>query len=216
MQNKDLKSRIVELSYKHKLSHLGSCLTAVDIINDIYQHKHLSEPFVLSAGHAGLALYVVLEKHIDFFDAELELLNCGIHPDRGVYPIGTSAIDCSTGSLGQGLPIAIGMALANPTHTVHCLVSDGELAEGSVWESFRIIDELKLNNLEVHINWNGYAAYKKTSVNLLKPLINFSNLFTNLFIHYTQADYLPYQGLDQHYKVMSQQDYQQIMEAING
>ena len=63
MTNKDLKKRIFDISFRHKLSHLGSCLTAVDIIDEIYSIKKPDERFVLSSGHAGLALYVVLEKY---------------------------------------------------------------------------------------------------------------------------------------------------------
>src|SRR4051812_33407854 len=116
MKNKDLKKRIIEISYKHKLSHLGSCLTAVDIIDEIFQVKKPNEKFVLSSGHAGLALYVVLEKYEkkDFdgnlipLDAEEIFEHHGTHPDR----CKACHLDCSTGSLGQGLPIAVGMALA--------------------------------------------------------------------------------------------------------
>src|SRR5438874_161410 len=95
-----LHDRIIEISKKYKLSHLGSCLTAIDIIEEIYNEKQEDEKFVLSSGHAGLALYVVLEKY--GFDAEILLKHCGIHPKR-MYGYG---IDCSTGSLGHGLPIA--------------------------------------------------------------------------------------------------------------
>ena len=62
--NKELKKRILEISYKKKLSHLGSCLTAVDIIDEIFKIKKPDEKFVLSSGHAALALYVVLEKYL--------------------------------------------------------------------------------------------------------------------------------------------------------
>src|SRR2546427_251920 len=63
MTNKDLKKRIIEISYKNKLSHIGSCLTAVDIIDEIYAIKKPNEKFILSSGHAGLALYCVIEKY---------------------------------------------------------------------------------------------------------------------------------------------------------
>src|SRR5258708_998336 len=104
--NKELKRRILEISYEKKLSHLGSCLTAVDIIKEIYDVKKPEERFILSSGHAGLALYVVLESFggrnaMDIFNHH------GVHPDRCL----DCGLDCSTGSLGQGLGIAVGMAL---------------------------------------------------------------------------------------------------------
>src|SRR3990167_9557610 len=107
IKNRDLRKRIIDISYRHKLSHLGSCLTAVDIIDEIYGVKSIDERFVLSSGHAGLALYCVIEKH-EGIDAEKIFEHHGVHPDR--------CVEChlyySTGSLGQGLPAALGMALA--------------------------------------------------------------------------------------------------------
>ena len=64
VRNIDLKRRIIDLSFKHKASHIGSCLTAVDIIEEIFKKKKPTERFVLSNGHAAMALYVVLEKHL--------------------------------------------------------------------------------------------------------------------------------------------------------
>src|SRR5579859_5227357 len=91
-----LERRIIELSFKHRLSHISSCLNCVNLIDDIYTVRQKHEPFVLGYGHAGLSLYVVLEKH-GYCDAENMLQRHGIHPvrdrERGVW--------CSSGSLGQ-------------------------------------------------------------------------------------------------------------------
>ena len=158
MNNKDLKRRIIEISYPRKLSHLGSCLTAVDIIDEIFKIKKPEEKFVLSVGHAGLALYVVLEKYLGL-NAEKIFEHHGVHPDR----CSKCHIDCSTGSLGNGLPIAVGMALADRNKNVYCLISDGECSEGSIWEALRIASEQNLNNLKVYCNFNGWGAYKSIS-----------------------------------------------------
>lgn len=167
LKNKDLKRRIIEISYSRKLSHLGSCLTAVDIIDEIFKIKKPNEKFVLSSGHAGLALYCVLEKQqednciacndanqsIPIYrtthscrrpTAEEMFKHHGVHPDYCKECV----IDCTSGSLGHGLPIAVGMALANRSKNVYCLISDGECSEGSIWEAFRIIQEYKLWNLK--------------------------------------------------------------------
>ena len=75
----DLKKRILDIAYKNKLSHLGSYLSAVDIIDKIYKKKNKEDIFILSSGHAALALYVVIEKY-EGKDAE-ELFNkYGGHP----------------------------------------------------------------------------------------------------------------------------------------
>lgn len=156
-QTLSLKDRILQLSYENHLSHIGSCLTAVDAIDTIHQMKGMEDRFVLSNGHAGLALYVVLEKY-GLGDAQELLTKHGVHPNRDTE----HGIMVSTGSLGHGLPIAVGFALARPDHTTYCMVSDGCMAEGSIWEALRIGVEKNLTNLKIVCNMNGYAAYRPT------------------------------------------------------
>lgn len=218
IKNKDLKTRIIEISYKHKLSHLGSCLTAVDIIKEIIYTKRPKEKFVLSCGHAGLALYVTWESTCCVgFDNGLdeELLDkCGIHPHRSEET--KPFVDCSTGSLGQGLPIAVGMALSDRTKNVYCLISDGECGEGSIWESLRIIEEQKLTNLKLYVNINGYGAYKEIPKFDLMNRIKMTGITTSQTnFRVTNVDYLPFlQGLTGHYHVMNEEDYKLAMEVL--
>ena len=145
----DLKKRLIEIAYKHKLGHLGSYLSALAIIDDIYQKMDKDDIFILSSGHAALALYVCLEKYKGQ-DAEVLFNKHGGHPHRdekrGIY--------CSTGSLGLGLTIALGRAVANKNRKVWVLISDGECAEGSVWEALKTIVEQDITNIEVHVNAN--------------------------------------------------------------
>lgn len=212
IKNKDLKRRIIEISYKHNLSHLGSCITAVDIISEIYDQKKFDEPFVLSAGHAGLALYVVLEKN-GGRNAEDIFLHHGVHPDR----CSDCGIVCSTGSLGQGLPIAVGMALADRKKNVYCLISDGEMAEGSIWEALRIYREQKLENLKVYLNFNGWAAYKQIKrIPGLDEYLKMDHLLTiNPVDTTTLLDQFPFlKGQDAHYYVMNEDDYKLAMEVL--
>lgn len=157
-----MKERILEISFKEKLSHLGSVLTALPAIEAIYDVKKPDERFVLSSGHAALALYVVLESK-GLVNAEDAFHHHGVHPDR----CDQCHIDCSTGSLGQGLPIAVGMALADRSKNVYCLISDGECAEGSIWEALRIGSENNLKNLRLVINANGWGAYQKIDIDKL-------------------------------------------------
>lgn len=152
---KKLQRRILDISYSHGLSHLSSNLCALPIIYEIFQQKKNGEKFVLSSGHAGLALYVVLE-YFEGLDAEKLLERCGIHPERG------EGIDCSTGSLGMGIGIACGMAMADRSKAVYCLISDGEAKEGSVYEAFNLKKKYSLDNLIVYLNHNGYGAYGET------------------------------------------------------
>lgn len=197
----NLKKRILEIAFKNKLSHLGSYLTSVDIIEEIYLKKQPDDIFILSSGHAALALYVVLEAY-ESRDAEFLLKKHGGHPHRdeqeGIY--------CSTGSLGMGITVAIGRALANPTRKVYVLISDGEAAEGSVWESLRFIYENNIRNIEVYVNINGYAAYDRIDVEYLSKRL--STFLPEINIRHTSVNQYPFlKGINAHYHVMSEQDF---------
>ena len=148
-----------------------------------------------------MALYAALEKY-EGKDAEELFLKHGGHPHRdeenGIY--------CSTGSLGLGITVAVGRALANKNRKVHVLISDGESAEGSIWESLRFIKENNLPNIEVYVNVNGYAAYDKVDV---KYLVDRLKVFLpTINIRYTSVNQYPFlRGLNAHYHVMSEEDY---------
>lgn len=204
---------------------------ALDIIEAIYQIKNENEKIVLSSGHSGIALYTVMEHHGLLTSQVIDSLN--IHPDldpaNGIY--------ASSGSLGQGLPIAAGMALANRSKRVFCVISDGECAEGSIWETLRIVQEQKLNNLVIILNANGYGAYDEvSSEDLLKRIQGFGyipkvinghnideiiqtiiqNESTPKFIFAkTNSEQFPFlKGLDAHYYVMNDQDYQFAIDQL--
>lgn len=188
-----IENRILEISKKHGLSHLGSCLTAVKIIEEIYEEKQPQDRFVLSSGHAGLALYCVLEKYLQV-DAEELFEKHGVHPNRDLE----NGIHCSTGSLGQGLPIALGMALADRSKKVYCLISDGECAEGSIWEALRVKKEMNVDNLVVYVNYNGYSAYDEVDLEYLYNRINSFCPGIN-FVKTSTKEYPFLQGIDAHY-----------------
>ena len=197
-----LKQRIIDISYQLQLTHIGSCICCVDTIDKIYSIKKPEEKLVLSNGHAALALYVVLEKY-EGIDAEYLYKKHGVHPNRDL----ANGIHCSTGSLGQGLPIAIGMALANRNKNVYCTISDGECAEGSIWESLTIAKEEKLDNLKIYLIINGWAAYKKINKNyLIKRIKAFD--FPVKIVKTTVEQYPFLKGLDAHYCKISKEDYE--------
>ncbi|MDO8659078.1 MAG: 1-deoxy-D-xylulose-5-phosphate synthase N-terminal domain-containing protein [Candidatus Parcubacteria bacterium] len=208
MKNKDLKKRIVEISYRYNKSHIGSCLSAVDIIEEIYNLKKTDEKFILSEGHAAIALYCVLEKHEERNSEDL-LKKHGIHPERDEK----NGIWCTTGSLGQGLPIALGMAIANKKKNIYCLISDGEAAEGSIWEALRIKTDNNIDNLKIYINLNGYGAYGKINPNtLIRRLKAFC---PDINIRRTNVEQLPFlKGLNAHYHVMTRSEYSQALELL--
>ena len=207
MLNKELKSRIIDITYKNKLSHLGSCLTAVDIINEIYEIKNEDDKFILSSGHAGLALYVVLEKYFGI-DAQDLLHRYGIHPCKDLE----NKIICSTGSLGQGITVAVGHAIANQDKMIYVLCSDGEAAEGSFMESMRFLSENpQINNIKIYINFNGFGAYKNVSLQNLKyqtfdlverGIVEIVDT-TGVLDDYKEV----LGGLSAHYKTLTESDY---------
>ncbi len=200
----NLKKRILEIAYKNKLSHLGSYLSSVEIIDEIYSKKKSEDIFILSSGHAALALYVILEKY-EGKNAEELFKKHGGHPHRdegnGIY--------CSTGSLGTGITIAVGRAVANPKRKVYVLISDGESAEGSIWEALRFIKENNIQNIEVYVNINGYAAYDKIDKEYLTERLKV--FLPNINLRYTTVNQTPFlKGLNAHYHVMSKEDYKSL------
>ena len=208
VENTQLKKRILDLSFKHKLSHIGSCLTAADIIDEIYDIKKPDEKFILSSGHAGLALYCVIEEY-EGVNAEQAFLHHGVHPDRCT----SCHLYCSTGSLGHGLGIALGMALADRSRNVYCLISDGECSEGSIWEALQVQREQKIDNLYVCANINGYGAYKKIDVEsgLLERLEEYG-----VAPRFTDMDDWPdwLQGQQAHYVTMNEGQYKEALKVV--
>jgi transketolase len=197
-----LVKRILDISYQENLSHLSSCLSALPILEEIYTKKQEDEVFILSNGHAGLALYVVLEEKYGVDPVAL-LHKHGIHPGKDLV----NKLYCSTGSLGSGLPIAVGHALADRTKNVYCMISDGECAEGSIWESLRFIHTAKLDNLHVYANINGMSAYEYLDVEYLSTRLQSFLPRINLRIS-EPVEFSFAKGLLTHYYVMKPGDYQ--------
>lgn len=231
---KDLIKRIIEICFKHRLGHLGSCLSVLDILDCMYAVRNIDEPVVLSNGHAGMALYVILEKY-GLANAENLFIKHGVHPNRDL----ANGIYASTGSLGQGLPIAVGMALSEKGKNVYCVISDGECAEGSIWEAIRVASEQKLSNLKIAVNANGYGGYGEINIKSLPAKFNsFGCNFIEVDGHNqeqlrkalkinggakplvifakTKIDQLSFlKGLDAHYKVMEESDYLIALRELN-
>ena len=206
MEMNKLQRRLIDITYHEKLSHLSSTLSALPIIEEIYQLRKDDEVFILSNGHAGLALYVVLEKYYGV-DPIAMLHKHGIHPGRDLE----NHLYCSTGSLGSGLPIAVGHALARPDKNVYCMISDGECAEGSIWEALRFINDSKVDNLHVYANLNGMGAYDSIdTITLSHRLVAF---LPRIQIRYSMPPKFSFaQDLLTHYYVLKPEDYAEITQ----
>ena len=175
---KKIRRRIIDLLYKHQAAHLGSCMSCVEILVSLY-FKAMKEGdrFLLSKGWAAAALYSVLAEKgiIDWND----LYENYYEPDSkywGLVHHTVPGVEHSFGSLGHGLPIAIGMALAmrldKKENKVYCLISDGEMDCGTTWESALLASHHKLDNLVVLVDYNKLQAFGRTNEVLnLEPLV---------------------------------------------
>lgn len=203
---KNLTKRLIDITYQEKLSHLSSTLSSLPIIKEIYDNKKDDEVFILSNGHAGLAYYVILE-HFYGINAVDLYKKQGIHPTRDL----DKKIHCSTGSLGCGLPIAVGHALANKDKNVYCLISDGECAEGSIWESLRFIYEYNIENIKIYVNINGQSAYDYLDagylIDRLKSFHPKINIRISRPINWDFA-----KDILAHYYVLKKEDYEKLCE----
>ena len=168
LANKARKNIIMMLNEAGS-GHPGGSLSCIDIIVSLYEHMNVdpSNPrmdnrdrFILSKGHAAPALYAVLAQKGFFPEEEiysLRRLNSILqgHPDMNKTP----GVDASTGSLGQGFSVAVGMALGakykKSNYNVYALLGDGELQEGIVWEAAMTASHYKLGNLVAIVDCNG-------------------------------------------------------------
>ncbi|MCY1721267.1 transketolase [Prolixibacteraceae bacterium Z1-6] len=181
-----IRHLMIETTIKAGGAHLGGGLSMIDILVALY-FKHMnvdpSDPdnpnrdrFVLSKGHAAIGYIPTLAER-GFFDKKL--LNSfnkfkspfGMHPDS----LKITGCDASTGSLGHGLPIALGMALGariqKKNFRTFCIVGDGELHEGSNWEAAMTAAHYKVNNLTVFVDRNMHMIDGKVEdVMKLEPL----------------------------------------------
>ena len=176
---------IVEMSYKAQEGHIASAFSIVEILCVLYKYVlEDDDRFILSKGHGSLALYAVLaqmklldKKELASF-AEYDSI-LGGHPDRNKVP----AILASTGSLGHGLPMAVGVAMALKAQKkpgrVYVLVGDGELNEGSCYEALLLALHHGLNNLCCIVDQNHSSDRALKYSNLTLLLSNFAGVFVS-------------------------------------
>lgn len=166
----EIRRLILEQSKRAKVGHIGSALSIADIIAALYSNiLQIPDPshpdrdrFILSKGHAVLALYAALylrgwigEEQLNTYCADASLL--GVHPERELQ-----GVDFSTGSLGQGLSLGAGAALAarlqQSARRVFVLLSDAECNEGALWEAVMFAAHHRLANLIAIVDLNGQQA----------------------------------------------------------
>ena len=165
---KEARLKVLDLIYSAQTSHIGSNFSCIDILTVLFEKIDLDKDrFILSAGWKAASLYYFLWKKGRITEDELNSyckdgskwigLTEPIHPD----------IPFSGGSMGMGLPAAVGFALAKKIKkeegTIYVLESDGAISGGLIWESANLAEKYKLDNLVVFIDWNKFCAMGDTA-----------------------------------------------------
>ncbi|MBI2664019.1 transketolase [Candidatus Woesearchaeota archaeon] len=184
-RSRQIRKTIIKIMECSKRGHLGSAFSLVEILRVLYDDilkydvRNLKLPdrdrFILSKGHGCLALYAILADKGFFPEPELWKF-CqpdsflGGHPEHRI-----PGVEISTGSLGHGLPIGVGMALnaryEKSPYRTFVVIGDGEANEGSIWEAALCAGKHRLSNLIVIMDYNKYQSYGSTAEVLdLEPL----------------------------------------------
>jgi transketolase len=161
------RSRILEVSQRLTALHVAPAFSCQELIDCCYcelmqRDRDPKDTFIMSKGHGAMALYAVLEGLGIMSRAEMDSVcqpgsSIGGHPDHGL-----PGVEISSGSLGHGLPIAVGLARADlelgQERTIYVLMGDGEMMEGSVWESLMLAPSLGIKNIVVLVDHNKSIA----------------------------------------------------------
>ncbi len=156
-----LRKKVIDMVRDKQSGHIGGAFSMAELTSVLYEDYDIGgkDKLILSKGHAVPIIYAVLHELGQITDEELDLFReidspLQGHPDKERLPI----LDATTGSLGQGLSIAIGHSLGKSLRdedgTVFCVLGDGELQEGQVWESLMYYPKTKLTNLVCIVDWN--------------------------------------------------------------
>ncbi len=186
--SKEVRKDIIEMTYTAHSGHPGGSLSAVEILVSLYFSELNQSPetvdspdrdrFVLSKGHITPAFYSVLS-HAGYIPHEELKTFRKIDSRLQGHPASAKlkGVEVSTGSLGQGLSVAIGMALAGKLdkrdYHVYCLVGDGEMEEGQIWEAMMFAGNRHLNNLTLFLDYNGLQIDGEVAkINDIAPIIS--------------------------------------------
>jgi transketolase len=172
---KKYRRRILDMSQNVSALHIGGAYSCTEIVDCIYNEFMRPGPkggkspdtFLMSKGHGCMIQYVILEDHGVLSKADLDAYctpqgRLGTHPDYG-----NPGIEASTGALGHGLSMVVGMALAErgrrTAGIIYTVLSDGEVQEGSTWEAILMASSLKLTNIVAFVDNNDFQSLGRTS-----------------------------------------------------
>ncbi len=175
---KELRRTVLDMIFSAKSGHIGGSYSAVEILTVLFEKiKQDEDKFILSKGHAAPIYYALLSKKGYIPESKLNTLrkidsDLEGHPSKKI-----NGVDSGSGSLGQGLSIANGMAFAkkldNRNGKVYCLLGDGELEEGQIWEAAMTAGNYNLDNVIAIVDYNNLQIDGKISeVNSPEPIKN--------------------------------------------
>lgn len=196
---KNIRREVVTMIHEAKSGHVGGSLSIVDILTVLY-HSEMNlkcdesgsriDKMVLSKGHAAPALYATLASCNILDKDELKYLRKSTSILEGHPSIKIPGVDVGSGSLGQGLSIANGMALAkkldNKDGFVYVILGDGELEEGQVWEAMMTSNKYKLNNVIMFVDYNRLQI--DGTVESVKALENLEEKISSFGINVIECD----------------------------
>jgi transketolase len=169
------RHRILDMSQHVTALHIGGAFSCIEIVDCIYNELMRSpgprgkspDTFVMSKGHGCMIQYAILEDHGILSKADLDAY-CTPHGRLGTHPdYGNPGIEASTGSLGHGLSMVVGMALAERGRDtggiIYTVLSDGEAQEGSTWEAVLMGSSLRLCNIVAFVDNNDFQSLGRTS-----------------------------------------------------
>lgn len=189
MSNKD---KILQISKELGLSHIGSNLSCLPILEEIYRKKQPKDLVILDSAHAGLAHLLLITKGNIKLTTQI-IKKYGIHCDR------KALCDASGGSLSH-TGIGLGYAIANPNLKVYTIISDGSACEGALGESLRIAKLMNIKNWKIHANFNGYTALSKIDIDYWEQFIKGYG-FPVIF-HRTSNGLAELEGVKGHYALL--------------
>lgn len=183
-----MRERIIQISKEQGLSHIGSCLSAAQVLEEIYETKRPEDIVVMDEGHAHLA-HLVAEEKYNGKEIKLPLHDIHCNKEDGCY--------VTSGSLGLAGAVSLGIAMAEPDKDIYVLTSDGALAEGIWWETLRVKVEYGVDNMKVYVNANGYSGLGEVDVDLLEKRLHAFD--PSVQVRRTNSDFGEVTGIAAHY-----------------
>jgi transketolase len=183
LSNKEIKREVLRASFAAGACHIGSALSCVDILVDIFNRMKPKDRFIFSKASGAATLYAILAEKGHFHKKEIAFFLKNYPEVSKEIP----GVIHSVGSVGHGLAVAVGMAYADRKRDVYCLISDGECQEGVTYECALFAHQHELENLHVICDYNSLQAcgWVNDIIDVRGAIDFFSMIFPNFEAIYT-------------------------------